>query len=312
MSRTPAERWTLAVAGAMALSLVICTALWALDPRVLDNGDSVWLKPIRFSLAFTVHLLTLVWLARLTLSGRGAGVALHRAFSVGLWLQVAAALVEWVCIVLQGARGVHSHFNYATFFDHAVFTVMGWGTAVLAAGIVLCGWGIARSRAEPVVKRLLLGATTLALLGAAAGVLMVMPTAEQRALLEQGERLAWIGGTVVGTASGRVLPFFHWDLAAGDWRAVHFVGLHALQALPLLAWLSLRAAPPRRANAQRWATIGGWAYALFFAALVGWTLFGRSMFAVTAPGWWWLATPGILFALAALACLMTPGQRRVA
>lgn len=292
MNRTPAERWTLRVAAAMLLSLGVCLALLVVDARALDNGDSVWLKPIRFSLAFWVHLLTMAWLARL---GRGVGEPLHRAFAAGLWLQIAAVIVEWLCIVVQAARGVHSHFNYATHFDHAVFTVMGWGTAVLLAGMVSCAWGVARSRAHPWLKRLLLGAQALAVLGALAGVVMVMPTAEQRLLLDQGQQLAWIGGTTVGVPSGRSLPFFHWDLSAGDWRAVHFVGLHALQALPLLGWLSQRAG--YTAPAVRFATIGAWAYALFFVAVIICTLLGHSMAAWLVSGWGWLTAPGLLSAL---------------
>ena len=108
MNRAPAERWTLRVAAALLLSLAVCMALLALDPRALDTGDPVWLKPIRFSLAFSVQLLTMAWLARL---GRDVGEPLHRAFAAGLWLQIAAAVVEWSCIALQAARGVHSHFN---------------------------------------------------------------------------------------------------------------------------------------------------------------------------------------------------------
>lgn len=303
MIRAPAERWTLRVAAAMLLSLAICAALLALDPRALDNGDPVWLKPIRFSLAFAVHLLTMVWLARL---GRGVGEPLHRAFAVGLWLQIAAAVVEWLCIAVQAARGVHSHFNYATFFDHAVFTVMGWGTAVLLAGMVACAWGVARSNAHPLLKRLLLGAQALAALGALAGVLMVMPTAEQRVLLDQGQRLAWIGGTTVGVPSGHSLPLFHWDLGAGDWRAVHFVGLHALQALPLLGWLSWRV--EHTGPAVRLAMVGACAYVLFFVAVITWTVLGNSIVVWAATGWWWLAAPGLLFALSALCMAAIAGQ----
>lgn len=65
MSRKAAERWTLHLAAAMVVSLAVCVALLALDPRTLDNGDPVRLKPIRFSLAFSVQLFTLVWLDRL-------------------------------------------------------------------------------------------------------------------------------------------------------------------------------------------------------------------------------------------------------
>lgn len=304
MNRAPAERWTLRVAAAMLLSLAVCAALTALDPRALDNGDPVWLKPIRFSLAFAVHLLTMVWLARL---GRGVGEPLHRAFATGLWLQIVAAVVEWLCIAVQAARGVHSHFNYTTRFDHAVFTVMGWGTAVLLAGMVACAWGVARSHAHTLLRQLLLGAQALAVLGALAGVLMVMPTTEQRVLLDQGQRLLWIGGTTVGVPSGRSLPFLHWDLGAGDWRAVHFVGLHALQALPLLGWLSLRVG--HTGPVARFAMLGACAYALFFVAVIIWTVLGNSIVAWTATGWWWLAAPGLLFALSALFIAAIAGLR---
>jgi len=305
--RVQAERWTLRLAAAFLVSLIACAVLLALDPRTLDNGDPVWLKPMRFSLAFVVHLLTLVWLARL---GRGVGEQLHPAFAAGLWLQIAAAVVEWACIALQAARGVHSHFNYATFFDHAVFTVMGWGTAVLLAGMLACMWGVARSHAHPVLRRLVLGAQALAVTGALAGVLMVMPTAEQRLLLDQGQRLAWIGGTTVGVPSGHSLPFFHWDLGAGDWRAVHFVGLHALQAVPLLGWLSARVG--HSGSVVRLATVGAAVYALFFVGVIIWTVLGNSIVDASATGWWWLAAPALLFALSALrmAAIVGQGVRR--
>lgn len=303
MNQAPAERWTLRVAAALLVSLAVCAALLVLDPRALDNGDPVWLKPIRFSLAFAVHLLTMVWLAHL---GRGVDEPLHRAFAAGLWLQIAAAVVEWLCIAVQAARGMHSHFNYATSFDHAVFTVMGWGTAVLLAGMVACAWGVERSHPHPVLRRLLLGAQAMAVLGALAGVLMVMPTAEQRALLDQGQRLAWIGGTTVGVSSCHSLPLFHWDLDAGDWRAVHFVGLHALQALPLLGWLSWRGG--HTGPVVRFAMAGACAYALFFVAVMVWTVLGNSIAAWAAPGWWWLAAPGLLFALSALCLAALAGQ----
>lgn len=308
MSRTPAERWTLYTATAMALSLVVCTALWALDPRLLDNGEPVWLKPIRFSLAFGVHLLTMAWLARL---GRGQEEPLQRVFATGLWLQIAAAIVEWACIALQAARGVHSHFNYATFLDHAIFTIMGWGTAVLLGGMLMCAWGVWQSRADSLARHLVLGGMALAVLGALIGVLMVMPTAEQRALLGQGERLTWIGGTTVGDPSGIELPFFHWDAVVGDWRAVHFVGLHGLQALPVLAWLALRASPALRVRARFWARCGAWAYAVLFCAVATSTAQGRSAVAISEPAWFLLAVPGVAFVSCLFAILRIGGLKHV-
>ena len=43
----------------------------------------------------------------------------------------------------------------------------------------------------------------------------------------------WAGG-VASDADG--LPFFGWSRTGGDLRVAHFIGLHAIQILPLTAW----------------------------------------------------------------------------
>jgi cytochrome bd-type quinol oxidase subunit 2 len=92
---------------------------------------------------------------------------------------------------------------------------------------------------------------------------------------------------------------------------VHFVGLHALQALPLLAWLSQRAAPARRARLRRWALGGACAYAALFMAVAVRTAIGHSAFAMTGPAWWLLAAPGLLFVLSAAAIVRAGGRSQV-
>ena len=128
-------------------------------------------------------------------------------------------------------------------------------------------------------------------------------------MLEQGQRLAWIGGTTVGTPSGQSLPFFRWDLSSGDWRAVHFIGLHALQAMALLAWFGRRAKPTR--SVDRWVMVGAWAYAVLFAVAAVWTALGHSILATAVPGWWGLSAPGLLFALSVAVILGSEVRRRV-
>jgi peptidoglycan/LPS O-acetylase OafA/YrhL len=67
-----------------------------------------------------------------------------------------------------------------------------------------------------------------------------------------------LGAHSVGVADGGPgLPVTRWSTEGGDLRAPHFFGLHALQALPLLAWLLERR---RRDSASR----------LVIAAAVGW------------------------------------------
>jgi hypothetical protein len=291
-----AERLALRVAAALALALGVCAWLLATDSRTLDTGESVWLKPIRFCLAFGVHLLTMVWIGRLS-AVRERG---DSAYAAGLWLQAVIVVVEVVCIALQAARGVHSHFNYATPFDRAVFTVMGIGTGFTLLGLLVCALGVWRATTARLTRRVLLGGMALAVMGGLVGVLMVMPTDQQRALLSAGVKLPWVGGSAVGIPSGQRMPFFHWDLHAGDWRTVHFVGLHALQALPLLAWLATRGGSGPTPRAKWSATVGAWAYAALVVAVAAWTASGRSMLALSAPGWWIVGAPLAVFAAATL------------
>ena len=55
--------------------------------------------------------------------------------------------------------------------------------------------------------------------------------------------------TVGAPDGGPGLPGLGWS--AGDLRAAHFLGMHALQALPLLGWAMSRWVP-RRAVALTW------------------------------------------------------------
>jgi hypothetical protein len=65
-------------------------------------------------------------------------------------------------------------------------------------------------------------------------------------MLEAGLMIAntgWndAGGHTVGAPDGGPgLPLTDWSTLHGDLRIGHFVGLHALQALPILAWLLAR------------------------------------------------------------------------
>ena len=75
----------------------------------------------------------------------------------------------------------------------------------------------------------------------AVGFLMVGPTAEQRA----ARPLTLLGAHSVGVPDGGPgLPLTGWSTTGGDLRIPHFVGMHALQLLPLLA-LSLAGLTPR-------------------------------------------------------------------
>ncbi len=250
-----ARRWAviyLALSCLAALMLVV-------DTRVLPDGQPVMLKPLKFALSFSVHCAT-IWLLGIWTS-RAASA--DRWFAAGVWITLIALVAELGAIAVQGLRGVPSHFNYATPFDRAMFTIMGIGTIGLVASALLFLIGILARRGQATrLMQLAMGAgVVLMLIGCAIGVLMVMPTPEQAAALANGISTTVIGSHGLGSPSTAAIPVLGWSLVVGDWRVAHFLGVHGLQALPLLAFMVSAAKLAERAAIFALTSLSG----LYFA-----------------------------------------------
>jgi hypothetical protein len=116
---------------------------------------------------------------------------------------------------------------------------------------------------------------TITIAGALSAGLMVGPTPAQLEEARATHRLAVAGAhTLGGPDVGAGLPGTGWSVEHGDLRVGHFLGLHALQVLPLLA-LVLR----RRSDMSRvWMVIAaGASYAVLFAILLWQALRGQPL-----------------------------------
>jgi hypothetical protein len=158
------------------------------------------------------------------------------------------------------------HFNYATPLEGTMYTVMAisisllWGLNLVAA-IVLLRQQLSD---RPFSWALRLG-LLVALVGMGLGYLMTSPTAQQLAALQAGlpGAGAIIGAHTVGVADGGPgLPLLGWSTTHGDLRIPHFIGLHALQLLPLLGLALTRRGPAWLDENSRTAlvTLGAGAY----------------------------------------------------
>jgi hypothetical protein len=208
---------------AMAGLAVVAAAGVLVDDRVV-TGAPAWLKPFKFAVSFVLYAGTLAWL--LTLLPRRSRLA-ERAVTV----IVAASVVEMVIIVGQVLRGRASHFNEATPLDTVLWNSMGAAIMVLFLAHFMLAFVVLRARIADRAVRYAVGlGVLLSLVGMLAAVPMVMPSAQAAADVA--------GAHSVGVPDGGPgLPVVGWSTTGGDLRVGHFVGLHALQALPLLALL---------------------------------------------------------------------------
>ena len=109
----------------------------------------------------------------------------------------------------------------------------------------------------------------ITVLGSATGGLMVRPTDAQLAQAHATHRMPISGThTVGGLDGGPGMPGTGWSREHGDLRVPHFVGIHAMQILPMFAWLIGR-------NRPRLVIAAGFAYAAVFVALLSQALQGR-------------------------------------
>ena len=293
----------------MLAALVASLAAMGVDHREI-LGVPRWLKPVKFAASTAIYAFTVAWIFTALPDWR-------RLKAIVGWVISVVVVLEVFLIDLQAARGVTSHFNVGTGFDAAVFGIM--GTAILiawAAGIALTvalfrqwfddrgfGWALRLGM-------------VITLMGQATGGLMTTPTAAQREAARTS-RITVAGAHTVGAPDGGPgLPVTGWSREHGDIRVAHFVGLHAVQLLPLGAWLvgPLGSAAKRRRAVLLMAA----SYFALFAILLAQALAGQALMqpqgsiAIAFGAWAIAAMAGAVFITAARRSSATGPAFRVA
>jgi hypothetical protein len=300
------HRPLLLVAAATAPFVVISLAGMVFDGRVLV-GAPIWFKPFKFAVSIVIYAVTWAWLY--------AYLPRNRFVRWSTAIIAAMLAIEYVIIIGQVVRGRQSHFNVATALDAALWATMATSVVVLwIANIVVVIFLLRRQvGGRPLTWAVRAGAA-ISLFGAGMAFLMTRPTAAQGASLRDGTFAGLIGQHSVGVADGGpIMPVTGWSTMGGDLRITHFVGLHALQALPLvavlLALLAARVALLRaEAVRTRLVVVASAGYAGLTLLTLWQALRGQPL---TSPDGLTLAVTGVLLGLvvvAAVAVLAT-GRR---
>jgi hypothetical protein len=225
----PPSRWhrpLLVLAAALAVLTLVTLVGWAVDDRQL-LGVSVWEKPFKFAVSGVIYAVTWAWLighfARLQRAAWWAGTVI-----------AATLAIELVIIVGFAAVGVTSHFNVSSPLATTAWSIMATAITTLWIATFVAAVALWRNPgADPARQAAIRSGVAISLLGMGLAFLMTGPNADQ---LNDFQGVA--GAHAVGVADGGPgLPVLGWSTVAGDLRIPHFIGMHALQAIPLLALL---------------------------------------------------------------------------
>lgn len=211
-------------------SLVLVSAVGVFADDRLLLGESVWLKPMKFGFAMGVYGLTLAWLLSKLRKGRRLGWWLGTVFAV-------AGLLDVGAVVYAAAHGTVSHFNaneepvartVRTVFNIGVLPLL-LTTLVIAVLVLIHRTG---DRALTVALRAGLG---LAVAGMVVAVWLSNSAGARTVADANGHPVSMNGGHGIGDPDGNGMALTHWSTTGGDLRVPHFVGLHGIQVLLLVA-----------------------------------------------------------------------------
>lgn len=181
-------------------------------------GVNAWYKPFKFFLSTAIFVWSMAWY--LFYLGPLPAV---RVYS---WVAVATFGFELVYIAGQAARGQQSHFNVSSPVYAAMFSAMAGAIVLMTLWTGYMGLLFFQQSFPNLPPAYVWGIRL--------GIVLFVVFALEGGLM--GSRLAH---TVGGPADGPGLPVLNWSRKYGDLRIAHFVGMHALQVLPLLAYYVL-------------------------------------------------------------------------
>ena len=181
-------------------------------------GVNAWNKPFKFSMSIMFYSLTMAWYCHYLPS-----------FNITLfnWAVLILLGFEIGYIAIQAGRGQQSHFNMSSPFYSVLFQLMGLAATLITLYTAYVGFLFFQNNFPDLPSAYLWGIRL--------GIVIFVIFSFEGALM--GARMSH---TVGGQDGGIGIPLLKWNKLFGDLRVAHFIGMHALQILPLLAFYLLK------------------------------------------------------------------------
>jgi hypothetical protein len=206
--------WVGSIFGALTIVLLILIPF----NEVTVLGINSLIKPLKFSISIWIYLWTIG-----LFTGWIHNKKLVRYFSL---FTVFTMVYEQLVITVQAFRGTLSHFNEDTLFEMILFNLMG----VFITLFTLYNLRLASSlkkqtdNLNPALKTAVINSIIIFVIASFIGGVMGAINSHQ------------IGGEMGEDG----LAFVNWSRKYGDLRIAHFIGIHALQIIPLAAFAMIK------------------------------------------------------------------------
>jgi len=205
--------------GLACLGFAVCLAIVSTVSNTQVLGVNAWFKPIKFSLSTTLLVWAMAWYMFYL---DKPGLTSWYSWSVTLLLGFEILYIAW-----QAGRGELSHFNDSTAFTSGMFSLMAIAATVVSLLTAYIGLEFFWGRFEELPRHYLWGIRT--------GIMLFVVFSLQGFLMGSSN-----AHTLGGEMGGPGLPFLNWSTVVGDGRVAHFIGMHALQVLPILSFYVLK------------------------------------------------------------------------
>ena len=204
--------------GLACLALSMLFLILAKTTTTQVYGVNAWYKPFKFAFSTLTFAWAMAWYC-----------AYLPNFNVNLfnWSIIVLLGFEIAYIAMQAGRGQLSHYNLSTPVYSVLFSMMALAASAVTIYTAYVGY-LFFSNSFPELPTYYVWAIRLSI------ILFVIFSFEGFAM---GSRLSH---TVGAPNDNSNLFILGWSKTVGDLRVAHFIGMHALQVLPILSFYFLK------------------------------------------------------------------------
>lgn len=192
----------------------ITTTLLYFTTKTEVLGVNAFLKPTKFFVSVGIFCWTMAFYMQ--------HLQAQNQVTIYNWVLVITLGFEMFAITMQAAKGKMSHFNISSATDGLIFTLMGIMITIAMLWTAFIGYLFFAQKEFAADMNLIWGIR----LGIVISVIFAF---------EGGVMAAMLRHTVGNIDGGPGLPVVNWSKQHGDLRVAHFLGLHALQIIPITA-----------------------------------------------------------------------------